>query len=287
MKSWIKRIVCGFVALAIVCTGVSFFDINSMEVNAASVSSSEKKKIEELCQSFQHYFGVNFYFTDDEAKKYAKKEEIVFSKWGKEDKSKIGNVKNVGSYISNLYSMESIFGIKGVNVDRHVGDWGVEYPIVKVTSVTKKSSTKYIAKCDLKWVNDYKGTKKVGNATFTLKKKSKSKYGFVVKSLSYKMTAGIKMALTKKQAQKGITNYLDRTMSGWENSGYFRDVFVSGNVMHVYVKHTTTNVYQCFIIDRDTLQVKEYAPMLSPYTEFDEPDYYKYYQGTFDLTSYL
>lgn len=288
MMNRIKKVLLGVLTLAIIGISAIAGGFGITETKAATVSASEKKNIVELCKSFGCYFGVNYYESDADAKKYGKKVNVTFSNWGKEDTSKSSTIENVGYFINNTYSMEDIFGVKGVYVDRLSGDWGESYPDVKVTSISKKSGNKYSAKCDLRWIDYNSKVKKVGNATFTLKKKSGARFGFVVKSLSYKMTAGIQMTITKSSAKKGIKKYLDSTMPGWDKSGYMLDIEKSGGKYYVYVKHMVTMVYQCFVIDAKTSYVEEYDPLVIPELSFyDSGELDRYFQGTFYLSAYL
>jgi len=77
-----------------------------------------------------------------------------------------------------------LFGVSTSNINLKIGQWGCSWPIIKVRNIYKITSNKYKIKTNLVWYDEQQDTyTKVGEVNFSLKKKSNTYYGYIVKSL--------------------------------------------------------------------------------------------------------
>ena len=119
-----------------------------------------------------------------------KSKNWVFQKWGAEDIDEYEpNMVVALWYMTIKNPAQKVFGIRdGVMYTKKEGDWGTLFPYLTLKSVKKKSSNKYEAVFNVMWENCENNCKKkkTGTATFTLKKKKGTYYGFVAKSVKIK-----------------------------------------------------------------------------------------------------
>lgn len=191
MKKLIK-ITSLIVVLSLVMT--FFGEVNTIDVSAASskkVTATEKKKIKKLCKNFTDFLAHEL--TDDNLTSNIKKGKSItweFQKWSKEDDIYKPNLVVPLWYMTIKNPAKKVFDIDDFSVETLEGDWGTISPYLSLKSVTKLSSKKYKAVFNIKWVNSENNKRKTtGIATFTLKKKAGTYYGFVAKSVKIKKTA--------------------------------------------------------------------------------------------------
>lgn len=191
MKKLIK-ITSLIVALSLVMT--FFGEVNTIDVSAASskkVTATEKKKIKKLCKNFTDFLALEL--TDEDPITKIKKGKSItweFQKWSKEDDIYKPNLVVPLWYMTIKDPAKKVFDIDDFSVETLEGDWGTISPYLSLKSVTKLSSKKYKAVFNIKWVNSENNKRKTtGIATFTLKKKAGTYYGFVAKSVKIKKTA--------------------------------------------------------------------------------------------------
>ncbi len=84
-----------------------------------------------------------------------------------------------------------IFGKSTTKVNFIEGDWGLSYPKIKIKKIYKRASGKYTVKADVDWIveNDNYGIEdsyQIGELKINFKKKPKSYYGYIVKSMALK-----------------------------------------------------------------------------------------------------
>lgn len=180
---------------------VTFTTVNliPIQANAASISTKDKKKMRNLSYNFLDFVG--FTVLDSSKKSFTKNYNF----------SKESDRRKMFSYSPLCYKSSKFFGYKKnvlkSNISKNLfgksttapnlkisGEWGEEGPAFKFQSYKKINKTTYkvtaklydtiVGYPDLKW-------KLVGKVVFDLKKNSKSKYGYVVKSLKiYKTNKG-------------------------------------------------------------------------------------------------
>ena len=193
MKKTLKKFVYVMVLALLVC---SYSGVNGQEVvhaQTSKVTSGEKGKIKKLCKEFTVFLAMQLNETDPIMEiPVGKSTTWKFQDWNKEDLNYKYNMIVPLGYMSDENAAKRVFGISDFYVTPEVGDWGEAYTVVSLKSVSKKSSSKYVAVCDVKWVNEVENTtQKWGTATFTLKKKKGTYYGFVVKSVKIKKIKNI------------------------------------------------------------------------------------------------
>lgn len=171
-----------------------FGEVTTIDVQAASskkVTETQKKKIKKLCKNFTDFIAVELTEKDPDLKiKVGKTKNWKFQKWDTEDHTYDANMIIPLWYMNIEDPAKKVFDIDDWSVVKKEGDWGIVIPYLSLKSVKKLSSEKYKAVFNVKWKNSEKNkTKKTGTATFTLKKKSGTYYGFVVKSVKIKKTS--------------------------------------------------------------------------------------------------
>lgn len=180
------------VAFSLVIT--LFGGANTIDVNAATskkVTATEKKKIKKLCKNFTDFLALEL-VDDDEITKLevGKTRNWIFQKWSTEDFTYQPNLVVPLWYMTIKNPAKKVFGLDNFSVETQQGDWGSIIPYLSLKSVKKVSSKKYTAVFNIKWKNCENNKKKTtGTATFTLKKKKGTYYGFIVKSVKIKKTS--------------------------------------------------------------------------------------------------
>ena len=196
-KNLAKRV--GAIALAGVCLATGSTGTNLIENNhvyaatSQDVSETQEKNIKKLCKNFTTFIGVEF--TDDTSGTYVEKGKSCtweFQKWSTEDLTYKPNIVVPLWYMSIKDASEKVFDIDGFYVEPIEGDWGSAEPNLSLQSISKISSRKYKAVFNVKWRDCMSRTnKKIGTATFTLKKRKGTYYGFIVKKVKISKTNDI------------------------------------------------------------------------------------------------
>lgn len=200
MKKFSKILLATCLAFIVAFTTVSTIPI---QVNAAtSVSSKEKKKMRNLSYYFLDFVG----FTVLESSKESFTKTYNFSK--ESDR------KKMISYTPRCYKSSKFFGNKKNVLKKNIsynlfgkktsapnlkmsGEWGGESPEFKFKSykkVNKKTYTMTVKLYDKIWGEYYDSADirvPVGTVTFTLKKNSSAKYGYVVTKLKLHKTNNV------------------------------------------------------------------------------------------------
>ncbi len=187
MKRRFKPLVYALVMTLLISTCLTAAPQEVMAATA-KVSSSEKANIKKLCSNFETFVGQMLADNDSDNKiAVGKSQKWVFQSWQKEDLTYKDNMVVPLGYMGGKKAAERVFGVKKFYVPHKKGDWGNAYPKLTVKSIKKESSSKYIATCDVKWVNSEDNTsKKWATVTVTMKKKKGTHYGFVAKSVNIK-----------------------------------------------------------------------------------------------------
>ena len=188
----IVRIISALLVCALVFS--NFSGTNAMPgVYAASskkVTSKEKKNIKRLCKNFETFIGMELMEEDSMLEiPVGKSKNWVFQEWGTEEIDLYKpNMVEALSYMLIKDPAKKVFDIDSFVVCSKEGDWGTLFPYLTLKSVKKKSSNKYVAVFNVMWENCENNCKKkkTGTATFTLKKKKGTYYGFVAKSVKIK-----------------------------------------------------------------------------------------------------
>lgn len=164
-------------------------------VNASSsrrVTTTEKRNIKKLCSNFTTFLGLEL--TDDDPYtmiEEGKSRTWEFQKWNKEDMTYKENMVVPLWYMYFKDPAKKVFDIDDWIVPTTEGDWGDAGPVMSLRSIKKISSKKYKVNYNINWESSFpkKSVTKMGSATFTLKKKRGTYYGFVVKSVVIKKVA--------------------------------------------------------------------------------------------------
>ena len=173
------------------------------DVNASTstrVTATEKRNIKKLCSNFTTFLGLEL--TDpDSATNYFEDESVTweFQKWNKEDMTYKENMIVPLWYMYCKDPAKKVFDIDSWIITTKEGDWGEAAPVMSLRSIKKVSSKKYKVNYNINWESSFpkKSVTKIGSATFTLKKKRGTYYGFVVKSVVIKKVAN-QIILTQK-----------------------------------------------------------------------------------------
>lgn len=196
-KNLAKRVAA--IALTGVCLATGTTGTNTFEdrhVYAATsqdVTKTEKKNIKKLCRNFTTFIGLEL--TDDMSATYIEKGKSntwEFQKWSTEDTIYEPNMIIPLWYMTIKDPAKKVFDIDDFHVEPKLGDWGTAAPCLSLKSISKISARKYKAVFNVKWDNSMtRTTKKIGSATFTLKKKKGTYYGFIVKKVKISKTSEI------------------------------------------------------------------------------------------------
>ena len=191
MKKTFQQVLFGFVFSLLICSLGIIHTPVAVQAKTTNATTNEKKKSKKLCNEFTNFLGMQLTEGDPSlAISVGKSTTWIFETWKKEDLTYRYNLVVPLQYMSDEGAAERVFGLKDFYVSPVIGDWGEAFPELSLKSATKKSTSKYTAVCDIKWVNSMDNTtKKIGTATFTLKKKKGTHYGFIVKSIKIKKVA--------------------------------------------------------------------------------------------------
>lgn len=164
-------------------------DVNA--TTSKNVTETQKKNIKKLCRNFTDFLGLELTDTDPYTMMEAGKSRTwKFQKWGTEDMTYKANMIIPLWYMTCKDPAKKVFDIDGWIITPQLGDWGDAYPSMSLKSIKKVSSKKYKATYNINWKSSVpKKTTKIGSATFTLKKKRGTYYGFIVKSVTIKKVA--------------------------------------------------------------------------------------------------
>ena len=157
--------------------------------NSNRVNATQKRKIKKLCKNFTKFLcrelvaeGTIIRLEADNTKTWK------FQDWKKEDTTYKENMLASLKDMDCKNAAEKVFDIKDWDVTPALEDYGNVRLSMSIKSIRKVSSKRYKAIFHIEWENSEK-IKKIRSATFTLKKKKGTYYGFVVKSLTMKKTA--------------------------------------------------------------------------------------------------
>lgn len=185
------------IALIGACLGsdtTGAYTFGNKDVYAATsedVTTTQEKNIKKLCKNFTDFIGVEL--TDETSGTYikvGKSNTWEFQKWSTEDTIYEPNMVIPLWYMNIKNASKKVFDIDDFHVQNKLGDWGEVAPYLSLNSISKISSKKYKAVFAVKWRDSVSQTsKKTGSATFTLKKKKGTYYGFIVKSVKIKKTS--------------------------------------------------------------------------------------------------
>lgn len=190
-KSAIKRIIC---MLLIVCCTATCFNASMVKAQAAKdITNSATFNIRALCDYFPSVCGYDLIYKMKigQKKKYnfakaSTRRHTIFCDW-------IEFTIQSGKSIDPNIVSKRVFGKGTSKINTLGGQWGMAYPTIKVKKICKLSSTKYKVKANVNWEwepgvsdNGIAGSRKIGDLRITLKKKPKSYYGYIVKSMALK-----------------------------------------------------------------------------------------------------
>lgn len=157
--------------------------------NPNRVNATQKRKIKKLCKNFTKFLcrelvaeGTIIRLGAENAKTWK------FQDWKTEDTTYKENMLASLKYMDCKNAAERVFDIKDWDVTPALEDYGNVRLSMSTKSIRKVSSKRYKATFHIEWENAEKN-KKIRSATFTLKKKKGTYYGFVVKNLTMKKTA--------------------------------------------------------------------------------------------------
>ncbi len=193
-KSILKRILC---MLLIICCTVTCFNGSMVQTHAAKdITNTATHNIRALCGFFPSTCGGDLIDNGADTMKIGQKKKYNFSKAStrrrtiERDFREFTSQSDIG--ISPNAMSKRVFGKSTSKINIQGFDWGDSWPTIEVKKIYKLSSGKYKVKADVNW-NEYgKMTiHKIGDLTINLKKKSKSYYGYIVKSMTLKKVADI------------------------------------------------------------------------------------------------
>lgn len=188
-KSAMKRIIC---MLLIVCCTATCFNASMVKAQAAKdITNSATHNIRTLCEFFPSTCGYDLIYK----MKIGQKKKYNFAKASTRRYalnrcySELYSQYSTGTSINTLSNR--IFGKKTSKVNMIVADWGLARPAIKIRKIYRQSSGKYKVKANVNWEwdadeFDSAGSRKIGDLQITLKKKPKSYYGYIVKSMALK-----------------------------------------------------------------------------------------------------
>lgn len=191
-KSILKQVLC---LLLIVCCTATCFNSSMVQAQAAEdVTNSFTFNVETLCGFFPSTCGYDLIYN----MKIGQKKKYDFSKESTRRHTIYCDWAEFSSYtdidVSPNEMSKRVFGKKTSKIDTNGGEWGNGGPTIKIKKIYKLSSGKYKVKANVCWnVADSNGKVvniyKIGDLTINLKKKSKSYYGYIVKSMTLKKVA--------------------------------------------------------------------------------------------------
>lgn len=154
--------------------------------NPDRFTATQERKIKKLCKNFTNFLCHELIDEEpDTMIKAGKSQSWKFQDWKTEDTTYKENMLASLKYMDCKNAAEKVFDIKGWDITPILGDWGDAGPSISPKSIKKVSFKRCKATFDIKWGNAEE-TKKIGSATFILKKKRGTYYGFVVKSVTIK-----------------------------------------------------------------------------------------------------
>ena len=189
MKKFIK--ITSFVIVVLLALSL-FGETNIVQdVNAKTskdVTATQERNIKKLCRHFTNFLCLELIDVEpDSMIKVGKSKTWKFQNWRTEDLTYKENMLEPLTYMYCKNAAEKVFDIKDWKITPVLGDWGDAGPYISLKSIKKVSSKKYKATFNIKWENSVLNkVKKMGSATFTLKKKRGTYYGFIVKSVTIK-----------------------------------------------------------------------------------------------------
>lgn len=196
-KKTIKQVLC---MLLIICCTVTSFNVSMVQTQAATdITDSATHNIRALCEFFPSTCGSDLVDNGSDTMKIGQKKKYDFSNASTRRRTILCDWKAFthGSDIGitpNMWS-KRVFGKSTSKINTQGGDWGESWPEIKVKKIYKLSSGKYKVKANVNWneLGDYgkMTVHKIGDLTINIKKKSKSYYGYVVKSMTLKKVADI------------------------------------------------------------------------------------------------
>lgn len=192
-KKTIKQVLC---MLLIICCTVMCFNVSMVQTHAAKdITNTATHNIRALCEFFPSTCGSDLIYN----MKIGQKKKYDFSKASTRRRTILNDwieftsESDIG--ISPNEMSKRVFGKGTSKINTLGGDWGdVCWPSIKVKKIYKLSSGKYRVKANVNW-NDTDGAgnitsiHKIGDLTINLKKKPKSYYGYIVKSMTLKKVA--------------------------------------------------------------------------------------------------
>ena len=193
-KSILKRILC---MLLIICCTVTCFNGSMVQTHAAKdITNTATHNIRALCGFFPSTCGGDLIDNGAATMKIGQKKKYNFSKAStrrrtiERDFREFTSQSDIG--IGPNAMSKRVFGKSTSKINIQGFDWGDSWPTIEVKKIYKLSSEKYKVKANVNW-NEYgKMTiHKIGDLTINLKKKSKSYYGYIVKSMTLKKVADI------------------------------------------------------------------------------------------------
>lgn len=190
-KKTIKQVLC---MLLIICCTVMCFNVSMVQTHAAKdITNTATYNIRTLCEFFPSTCGFDLI----DNMKIGQKKKYDFSKASTRRRTILNDwiefTSETDIGISPNEMSKRVFGKGTSKINTLGGEWGCDWPTIKVKKIYKLSSGKYQVKADID--RNIEGSYgkmtvyKIGSVTINLKKKSKSYYGYIVKSMTLKKVA--------------------------------------------------------------------------------------------------
>lgn len=189
-KGILQRVIC---MLLIICCTATCFNANMVQAQAAedvTNSVSGKRNIKALCKFFSIFYGVEL----THQMEIGQKKKYDFSKESARRYVLCISGDTIHyERISVKKASKRIFGKSTSRVGKIIGELGDgEWPTLKIKKIYKLSSGKYKVNISLIQFNGDTGIgNKTGELNVILKKKPKSYYGYIVKSMTLKKVSDI------------------------------------------------------------------------------------------------
>lgn len=185
---------CNFFLLMLIFCAVSVVYTGRTEADAATDVTRTvqgKQDIRILAESFATLCGVDLIYRMEigQKKKYDFSEPSIRRYAISYSKNEWNSQISAG--IDEKTLSRRIFGKSTTKVNFIEGDWGLGYPKIKIKKIYKLDSGKYTIKADVDWIveNEYyeiEDSYQIGELQINFKKKPKSYYGYIVKSMVLK-----------------------------------------------------------------------------------------------------
>lgn len=189
--------------LLIICCTVTGLYIDKIKAGARDVTKSIPKhhNIRVVSEYFRTLCGYDL-LELEEKMKIGQKKKYDFSK---ESTRRYALNRCFNELNSQIYAgidvktlSKQIFGKSTTKVSFIEGDWGLAGPKIKIKKIYKQTLGKYTVKADVDWVvkndfnNEIADSYQIGEVEINFKKKPKSYYGYIVKSMILKKVSGLK-----------------------------------------------------------------------------------------------